>query len=113
MSQYQQIRVRVEPVYKKGLGKDFPRLKALLAQEDNSLISESPALYDLVPTLVGVSQRQDLPERVGKAIEDKGPAIVRLRQAVEEAIGGWRLSQAEKLLNDLEDAFKALEEALP
>ncbi|MBI4798067.1 MAG: hypothetical protein HY794_04905 [Desulfarculus sp.] len=113
MSQYQQIRVRVEPVYKDGLGKAFPRLHALLSQEDNRLIKESPPLYDLVPLLVALSQRQDLPDHLGETIYRLGQPIVQIRLKAEEALSGWRLSAAEKLLNDLEDAFAALEQALP
>jgi hypothetical protein len=113
MSEYQQIRVRIEPVYPKGLAKAFPRLQGLLAEVDNRLLKESPPLYDLVPLLVALSQRQDLPDQVGQAVSRLGQPIVHLRMQVEEAIAGWRLSAAEKLLNDLEDAFKALEEALP
>ncbi|MFH1035977.1 MAG: hypothetical protein V1806_15840 [Pseudomonadota bacterium] len=113
MSQYQQIRVRIEPVYKDGLAKAFPKLQALLSQVDNRLIKESPPLYDLVPTLVLLSQRQDLPDKVGETISRLGQPVVRLRMQIEEAIAGWRLAAAEKFLNDLEDAFKALEDALP
>jgi len=113
MSQYQQIRVRVEPVYKDGLAKAFPKLQALLSEVDNRLIKESPPLYDLVPLLVALSMRQDLPDKVGETISRLGQPIVQLRLKAEEALGGWRLSAAEKLLNDLEDTFKALEDALP
>jgi hypothetical protein len=113
MSQYQQIRVRVEPVYKDGLAKAFPRLHALLSEVDNRLIKESPPIYDLVPLLVALSQRQDLPDKVGETISRLGQPIVHLRMQVEDAIANWRLAAAEKLLNDLEDGFSALEEALP
>jgi hypothetical protein len=112
MSQYQQIRVRVEPVYQKGLAEDFPRLHRLLAALDNRLMSESPALYDLVPTLVRLSQQTDLAPEVAAAVAAQGQAIVGLWQRIEEALSGWRLSEAERLLNNLEDAFLDMEHAL-
>lgn len=112
MSQYQQIRVRVEPVYKKSLAEDFPRLYKVLSALDNRLLSESPSLYDLVPDLVRLSQETDLAPAVAAAIKAQGQSIVGLWQRIEDALGGWRLSEAESLLNNLEDAFLDLEHAL-
>jgi hypothetical protein len=112
MSQYQQIRVRVEPVYKKSLAEDFPRLHRELAALDNRLLAESPALLDLVPDLVRLSQQTDLAPGVAAAVAAQGPAIVDIWGRIENAVGGWRLSEAERLLNNLEDAFLDLEQAL-
>ncbi len=112
MSQYQQIRVRVEAVYKKGLAEDFPRLHKLLAALDNRLLKESPPLYDLVPDLVRLSQQTDLAPAVAAAVRAQGQSIVGLWRRIEDALGGWRLSEAESLLNRLEDAFLDLEHAL-
>lgn len=112
MSQYQQIRVRVAPVYRKGLAEDFPRLHRELAALDNRLLTEGPALYDLVPTLVRLSQQTDLAPAVAAAVAAQGPGIVGLWRRIEDALGGWRLSEAERLLNNLEDAFLDLEHAL-
>ncbi len=113
MSVYQQIRVRVEPVYKKGLAKAFPRLHRVLSGVDNRLLEDSPPLYDLVETLVDLSHASEPDPQVARAVAEHGPAIVSLRRRIEEAIGGWRLSQAEKLLYELEEAFAALEKDLP
>lgn len=112
MSQYQQIRVRVEAVYKKGLAEDFPRLHALLAALDNRLLSQSPPLYELVPDLVRLSQEAGLAPEVAAAVSAQGTAIVGLWRRIEDALGGWRLAEAERLLNNLEDAFLDLEHAL-
>lgn len=112
MSQYQQIRVRVEPVYRKGLAEDFPRLHRLLSALDNRLLTESPALLDLVPDLVRLSQQTDLAPAVAAAIAAQGPGITGLWRRIQEALGGWRLSEAERLLNNLEEAFLDLEHAL-
>lgn len=108
MSQYQQIRVRVEPVYKKSLAEDFPRLHRELSALDNRLLNQSPALLDLVPGLVRLSQQTDL----APAVASHGRGIVEIWGHVEDALGGWRLSEAERLLNNLEDAFLDLEHAL-
>lgn len=112
MSQYQQIRVRVEPVYKKSLAEDFPRLHRLLSALDNRLLHESPALLELVPDLVRLSQEGGLEPRVAAVVNAQGQAITGLWQRIEDALGGWRLSEAERLLNNLEDAFLDLEHAL-
>jgi hypothetical protein len=115
MSRYQQIRVRVEPVYEKSLAKDFPRMFALFCGLDPELAEADPAppLYDLVHHLVRLSQQTDLDQGVSQAINQYGQAIVDLRRKIEEAIGTWKLGQAEKLLNDLEDDFLAFEKDLP
>lgn len=115
MSRFQQIRVRVEPVYEKGLAKDFPGLFALFTRLDPDLAEADPAppLYDLVHHLVRLSQQKDLDPGVSQAINQYGQGIVDLRRGIEEAIGGWKLGQAEKLLNDLDDDFLAFEKDLP
>lgn len=115
MSRLQQIRVRVEPVYKKSLAKDFPRLFRLFSGLDNDLLEADPAppLYDLVHHLVRLSQEKDMDPAVSRAIDLHGQGIVDLRRSIEEAIGSWKLGQAEKLLNDLEDDFLAFEKDLP
>jgi hypothetical protein len=115
MSRFQQIRVRVEPVYEKGLAKDFPRLYTLFCRLDPDLAKADPAppLYDLVHYLVRLSQQTDLDPGVSQAINLHGQGIVDLRRKIEEAIGTWKLGQAEKLLNDLEDDFMAFEKDLP
>ena len=115
MSRFQQIRVRVEPVYEKGLAKDFPRLFALFCGLDPDLAEADPAppLYDLVHHLVHLSQQPDLDPAVSQAVNQYGQGIVDLRRKIEEAIGTWKLGQAEKLLNDLEDDFLAFEKDLP
>jgi hypothetical protein len=112
MSQYQQIRVRVEAMYKKSLAEDFPRLHQELAALDNRLLHESPALLDLVPDLVRLSQQTDLAPGVAAAVAAQGPGIVEIWGKIETALSGWRLSETERLLNDLEDAFLDLEQAL-
>lgn len=113
MSKYQQIRVRVEPVYPKGLAKAFPKLHRLLAGFDNRLLEESPPLNDLAPLLVDVSLAKDLDPAVEKAVEATGQRILDLHRKINEALGGWKLSAAETLLNEQEDAFAELEKALP
>lgn len=112
MSRFQQIRVRIEPVYKKGLAKAFPNVQRVLSGVDNRLLEESPSLYDLVPVLVHLSQYTDLEPVVSRAVAAHGERIVQLRRQIDEKIGGWRLSEAETLLNDLEDAFQDLDKDL-
>ncbi len=113
MSRYQQIRVRVEPYYKKGLARDFPRLFDLLAPLQPGLAEKGPALYHLAPLLVRLAQDCQLEPAVARALEHHGRVIASLRAEIEERISGWKLGAAEKLLNDLDDAFEALENELP
>ena len=113
MSQHMQLRVRVEPVYKRGLAKAFPRLYEVVSRYDAHLDDESPSLYHLTPLLVRLSQEKELPDQVADALDAHGQAIVDLRSKVEEAIGGWRLGEAEKHLNALDDEFQRMEAELP
>ncbi|MFZ5584338.1 MAG: hypothetical protein ACOZHQ_00255 [Thermodesulfobacteriota bacterium] len=113
MSKYQQIRVRIEPVYPKGLAKAFPKLQRALSGVDNRLITESPPLYELAPLLVALSQSPAADPDVKQAVLRRGQKIIDLHRKIGEAIGGWKLSAAETLLNDLEDAFAELEGELP
>ncbi|MFH1057093.1 MAG: hypothetical protein V1797_00270 [Pseudomonadota bacterium] len=113
MSKYQQIRVRIEPVYPQGLAKAFPKLHRALAGVDNRLIEESPSLFELAPLLVDLSQSPAADAEVKAVALKKGQAIIDLHRKVGEAIGGWKLSAAETMLNDLEDAFAELEKELP
>lgn len=113
MSKYQQIRVRVEAVYPRGLAKAFPKLQRALSGVDNRLISESPPLYELAPLLVDLSQSPAADPEAKQAVLRRGQNIIDLHRRIGEAIGGWKLSAAETLLNDLEDAFAELEKELP
>ncbi len=112
MSQYQQIRVRVQAVYPKGLAEAFPNLQRELAMVDNRLLTESPPLMELVPVLVRLSQEKNLEPRLQQAITRHGQRLVDLYRQIEEALGGWKLSQAERLLNDLDEGMAELEAAL-
>jgi hypothetical protein len=115
MSRFQQIRVRVEPVWEKGLARDLPRLCRLLAREEPSLAEAAPAppLTDLVHHLVRLSQRDDLEPEVESALEEHGPAVTRAKEQADSAIGSWKLGRAERHLNEMEDALLALERELP
>ncbi len=113
MSRLMQIRVRVEAVYPKDLASEFPRLQHCLLPVDPSLTDSSPPLIELVPALVHLSQLDDLEPEVAQAIAEHGHKIVDLRSQALDAIGEWQLGKAENWLNRLEDAFTALEEALP
>ncbi len=112
MSRWMQIRVRVEPVYKTTLARAFPKLYQVVTGLDNSLIDQSPSLLDLVPLVVRLSQEKDLAPGLSSAIEHYGPKIVELHRQISEAIGGWKLGDAEKLLYELEDNFVSFEKEL-
>ena len=89
MSRWMQIRVRVEPVYKKSFAKDFPKLYRVVSGLDNSLINQNPSLMDLVPVVVRLSQEKELEPGLSKAIEHYGPKIVELHRQISD--GGGRL----------------------
>lgn len=114
MSRFQQIRVRVEPVWEKGLARDLPRVCRLLSRVEPSLAEAAPAppLTELVHHLVRLSQRRDLEPEVERALEEHGPAITEAKEAADAAIGSWKLGRAERHLNEMEDAFLALEHDL-
>ncbi|MCB2186243.1 MAG: hypothetical protein KQJ78_07485 [Deltaproteobacteria bacterium] len=115
MSRFQQIRVRVEAVYKKSLAKDFPKTWQLFTSLDPELADAHPGppLYDLCHHLAHLAELDSLDPVVAGAVQAHGPKILELRWRIEELIGGWKLGPAEKLLNDLDDEFLALESDLP
>jgi len=115
MSKYQQIRVRVEPVWDKGLAKDLPRLYRLLLplQPELEDMTPAPPLTDLVHHLVHLSQMRDLAPGVEQALSAHGPAIIQAKEEADAAMGSWKLGQAEKALYKMEDAFAELERELP
>jgi len=112
MSRWMQIRVHIDPVYKKSFAKEFPKLYRVVTGLDNSLIEANPTFMDLVPLIVRLSQEKSLEPGLSKAIEHYGPKIVDLHRQISEAVGGWKLSQAETLLYELEDQFVAFEKEL-
>ena len=112
MRRWMQIREREEADYKKGMAKDFPKLYRVVTGLDNDLIDKNPSLYDLVPYVVRLSQEKELEPGLSSAIEHYGPKIVELHRQIAEAIGGWKLSAAEKLLYELEDNFVDFEKEL-
>jgi hypothetical protein len=112
MSRWMQIRVRIDPVYKKNFAKEFPKLYRVVTGLDNSLIDQNPTFMDLVPFVVRLSQEKELAPGLSSAIEHYGPKIVQLHRQITEAIGGWKLGEAETLLCDLEDNFVSFEKEL-
>ncbi|MCB2227511.1 MAG: hypothetical protein KQH53_12610 [Desulfarculaceae bacterium] len=112
MSRWMQIRVHVDPVYKKSFAKEFPKLYRVVTGLDNSLMDTNPTFMDLVPLVVRLSHEHELEPGLSRAIEHYGPKIVELHQKITEAIGGWKLSEAETLLYELEDLFVAFEKEL-
>ncbi len=112
MSRWMQIRVHIDPVYKKSFAKEFPKLYRVVTGLDNSLIDQNPTFMDLVPLVVRLSQEKDLAPGLSSAIEHYGSKIVQLHRQISEAIGGWKLGEAETLLYDLEDSFAAFEKEL-
>jgi hypothetical protein len=60
MSRWMQIRVRVDPVYKKSFAKDFPKLYRVVTGLDNSLIDQNPTFMDLVPLVVRLSHEKTM-----------------------------------------------------
>lgn len=113
MSRVMQIRVRIEAYYNKDLDRDYPRLAALVRTVDPDLDGRKTALIDLAPMLVNLSQRSNLEPGVSEAINHHGQTIMDLTGQIRDAVGGWKLGEAEKLLGDLEDTYGLMEKELP
>jgi hypothetical protein len=113
MESYQQIRVRIEPHYTNGLAGSFPRLHRLLSGVDNRLLEQSPPLIDLVDVLVRLAQDGDRDPAAGEVVAGYLDKLKDLREQVTEAVGGWKLSEAQTVLGRMDELFVRLEEELP
>ncbi len=113
MSKYQQIRVSVEPEYKIDLAHDLPAIFKHLSGVDNRLIEgHQPALIDLVPMLVRLSLSEHADSKARTIVNDYLGELEDLERQIQNCIAGWRLSGAETGLNQMDDLFIRLEQAL-
>lgn len=113
MQSYQQIRVRIEQQYPDGLAGAFPRLHRLLSAMDNRLIDHSPPLIDLVEVLVRMEQDDAQEQAMRRLAARYLGELKELRAQATEAIGDWRLSEAQTALGRMDEVFARLEEELP
>lgn len=112
MQGLQQIRVRIEAEYPEDLSGSLPRVQRLLSGVDNRLIDQSWPLIELVPVLVRLSQDDERDAGLLGKINQHLPQLKVLAKQAEEAIGEWRLSQAQTALDQMGEVFSALEQEL-
>ena len=112
MSKVMQIRVRVEPYWARSLKADLPRLGPALAEVDYDLVDQNPSLLTIIEHLGRLTDNPALDTAVKQALVKRGPELLALRRAVDDALGEWRLSEADKVLYQIEDIFFEIDKSL-
>lgn len=115
MGRFLQIRVSAATWRPEDLLKAWPRLTAL-AWPDEAPAEPGGApkgVLELVDRLRDMAQFGDVPKDAEPVVSGHLPALVRDRDALEQALADWKPSQANDLSVTLEEGLAALDKALP
>lgn len=112
MSQFQQIRVRVDAHYAKGLAADFPALRRQAAKLGNDLLAAEPPLIELVPLVVRLGLDPHVEPAVRQIAGRFSGRLEHLGRQVHASVADWRLAAAELALGQMDELFVELESAL-
>jgi hypothetical protein len=111
MSKYLQLTVTVNPYYQKNLDDTYPNLARRLKALDRDLAERNPALYELAGLVDKLLYKFD-----GTPVRDvllrHRDKLKNLHKNIQENIADWNLTQADRLLYQLEDIFDKIESEL-
>jgi hypothetical protein len=111
MSKYMHIAVTVTPYYQNEIGDIYPKLARHLGYLDAPLVKSSPSLYALAGRLDKLLYAFDGTE-LGEVLRQYREKLLALHQSIAAYLADWKLAEADKLLDELEDIFDEIETEL-
>lgn len=113
MSKYMQIEIRVMPIYERKFKKEFPLITDLFERMGYIELAEKEiSFYDLVDWMVTIRNSPNLPAEIKRVIDPYVDRMLEIKNAAREHLLGRRLNELDRLLYQVEDQFKDLEQAL-
>lgn len=111
MSKHMQLTVTVRPHYQTDLEGTYPKLARHLEHLDPELVKGNPSLYELAGQLVHLLYRFE-GTRLREMLLRRRDALLNTHKTIQKDIADWNLSQADRLLYAIEDAFDEIESEL-
>lgn len=111
MSKYMQLTVTVRPHYPAGLEETYPKLARHLEHLDSGLVQGNPSLYELVGKLDHLLYRFE-GTKLREVLLRRRDALLSTHKTIQKNIADYNLSQADRLLYGIEDAFDEIESEL-
>ena len=111
MSKYMQLTVSARPHYPTGLEETFPKLAQHLGLLDPDLVKRNPSLYELAGRVDQLLYRFE-GTRLREVLSRYRDALLKTHRSIQECIADWKLSQADRLLYEIEDTFDEIEKEL-
>jgi hypothetical protein len=108
MSKYMQLTVTVNAYYQKNLADAYPNLAHRLMALERGLVERNPSLYELAGKVDKLLYKFD-GTPVREVLLPNRENLLNLHKAIGENIADWNLSQADRLLYQLEDIFDKIE----
>ena len=112
MSKHMQLVTRVTPYYKNGLAGVYPRFAYRLGFLDPEWMESGPSLFEIVGRLDPVLYRSEADPPFRAVLRQHKEKLHALYERIEEQIADWHLSEADKLLYEMEDVFDEIEREL-
>ena len=113
MSQFMQIDIRVVPFFAVPFEKRFPHLVDLLRRLSfGEALKKKPSFYDLIDTMVTISEHPDTPSELKDLIGSYVANLEKLKDQAREHLLARRLNELDRILYRIEDQFEDLEGAI-
>jgi hypothetical protein len=100
-----QLSVRVEPSYEDGFKKVYPGIAKRLHSVGESALTDGPSLLGIVEKWDVLLSKLDGDPAFKKLLLRHKGRLRELYQQVEERIVDWHLSEADRMLYEVEDIF--------
>lgn len=111
MSKYMQLTVTVRSHYPAGLEETYPKLARHLGHLNPDLVKGNPSLYELTGQLDHLLYRFE-GTRLREVLLRHRDALLNIHKTIQKNMADWNLSQADRLLYEIEDAFDEIESEL-
>lgn len=111
MSKYMQLTVSVRSHYQMDLEETYPRLARHLGYLNADLVKENPSLFELAGQIDHLLHRFE-GTRLRQALLRRRDVLLKTHNSIQEYLADWNLSQADRLLYVIEDAFDEMESEL-
>ena len=112
MSKYMQLRVRIDPFYKKGFADVYPRIARGLEFLEKDWTQKDPSLLELVGKLDQLVYQLEANPPAREIFLKYKSKLHGLYEKIEEHIADWHLAKADQLLYQIEDIFDEIEKEL-
>jgi hypothetical protein len=112
MSKHMQLTVRIHPYYRKGLAGVYPEIARRLGYLDEEWVAEGPSLFQIAGRLDKLLYELEADPPFREILLKYKAKLHKCYEDIEAQIADWHLSEADKLLYEIEDIFDEIDAEL-